>query len=233
MANVRITVNEALNDGGIVRPPNENRSVGRFGEGTCQDQVPTAMGFPRQRQMRVPEGGAPSQIIVDQCVLQQVVTHALSVYEQRMRIDKQQREPPVGPLDTVRMPPTDDQPWSPFPVQDWSTLPADPLGSVSVNPTWPPPKPQRSWWRPLIVFGVVAALVAGAAFVANSVGVAGQVTAAADYLPSDGAVSYERTDTTRERKSKVGIAVTESARLSGVADYLAEDDAHAAVQEPA
>jgi hypothetical protein len=38
----------------------------------------------------------------------------------------------------------DDQPWSPFPVQDWSTLPADPLGSVAVNPTWPPPRPQRS-----------------------------------------------------------------------------------------
>ena len=33
----------------------------------------------------------------------------------------------------------DDQPWSPFPVQDWSTLPADPLGSVAVNPTWPAP----------------------------------------------------------------------------------------------
>ena len=121
----------------------------------------------------------------------------------------------------------DDQPWSPFPVQDWSALPADPLGSVAVNPTWPPPQPQRSWWRPLVVFGLVAALVAAAAFVASSVGVAAQATAAVDYLPSDGAVSYERTDTTRELKSVVGVAVTESARLSGVAGLLSTDGAFA------
>ena len=121
----------------------------------------------------------------------------------------------------------DDQPWSPFPVQDWSALPADPLGSVAVNPTWPPPQPQRSWWRPLVVFGLVAALVAAAAFVASSVGVAARATAAADYLPSDGAVSYDRTDTTRELKSVVGVAVTESARLSGVAGLLSTDGAFA------
>jgi outer membrane protein assembly factor BamB len=119
----------------------------------------------------------------------------------------------------------EDQPWSPFPVQDWSTLPADPLGSVAVNPTWPPPQPQRSWWRPLVVFGLVAALVAAAAFVASSAGVAAQATAAADYLPSDGAVSYERTDTTRELKSVVGVAVTESARQSGVAGLFSTDSA--------
>jgi outer membrane protein assembly factor BamB len=133
----------------------------------------------------------------------------------------------TAPLDTVRMPHADDQPWSPFPVQDWSTLPADPLGSVAVNPTWPPPQPQRSWWRPLVVFGLVAALVAAAAFVASSVGVAARATAAADYLPSDGAVSYERTDTTRELESVVGVAVTESARLSGVAGLLSTDGAFA------
>jgi outer membrane protein assembly factor BamB len=122
----------------------------------------------------------------------------------------------------------DDQPWSPFPVQDWSTLPADPLGGVAVNPTWPAPKPtQRSWWRPLIVFGLVAALVAGAAFVASSVGVAARATAATRYLPSDGAVSYERTDTTRELKTTVGLAVTESARLSGVAGLLSTDSTFA------
>jgi PQQ-like domain len=126
------------------------------------------------------------------------------------------------------MPSADDQPWSPFPVQDWSTLPADPLGSVAVNPTWPAPQPQRSWWRPLVVFGLVAVLVAGAAFVASSAGVAGRTTAAAGYLPSDGAVSYERTDTTRELKTVVGITVTESARLSGVAGLLSTDGAFAA-----
>jgi outer membrane protein assembly factor BamB len=120
----------------------------------------------------------------------------------------------------------DDQPWSPFPVQDWSTLPADPLGSVAVNPTWPPPRPQRSWWLPLVVFGLIAVLVAAAAFVASSEGVAAPATAV-DYLPSDGAVSYERSDTTRELKSVVGIAVTESARLSGVAGLLSTDGAFA------
>jgi outer membrane protein assembly factor BamB len=123
---------------------------------------------------------------------------------------------------------TDQQPWSPFPVQDWSTLPPDPLGSVAVNPTWPAPQPpQRSWWRPLVAYGLVAALVAGAAFVANSVDGAARATAAADYLPSDGAVSYERTDTTRELKTTVGLAVTESARLSGVAGLLSTDGAFA------
>ena len=122
----------------------------------------------------------------------------------------------------------DDQPWSPFPVQDWSTLPPDPLGSVAVNPTWPAPEPpQRSWWRPLVVFGLVAALIAGAAFVASTVGVAARVSTAARYLPSDGAVSYERTDTTRELKTTIGLAVTESARLSGVAGLLSTDSAFA------
>jgi outer membrane protein assembly factor BamB len=121
-----------------------------------------------------------------------------------------------------------DQPWSPFPVQDWSTLPPDPLGSVAINPTWPAPQPpQRSWWRPLVAYGLVAALVAGAAFVASSVGVAARVTSAAGYLASDGAVSYERTDTIRELKTVVGIAVTESARLSGVAGLLSTDGAFA------
>jgi outer membrane protein assembly factor BamB len=57
--------------------------------------------------------------------------------------------------------------------------------------------------------------------------VAARVTAAAGYLPSDGAVSYERTDTTRELKTTVGLAVTESARLSGVAGLLSTDSAFA------
>ena len=121
----------------------------------------------------------------------------------------------------------DDQPWSPFPVQDWSTLPVDPLASAAVNPTWPAPKEQRSWWRPLIVFALVAALIASAAFLASSVGVAARTTGAADYLPADGAVTYQRTGTTQELKTTVGIAVTESARLSGVAGLLSTDGAFA------
>jgi outer membrane protein assembly factor BamB len=122
---------------------------------------------------------------------------------------------------------TGDQPWSPFPVQDWSTLPPDPLGSTTINPTWPAPKGERPWWRPLIVFALIAALVASAAFVASSVGVAARVSAAADYLPTDGAVTYQRTGTTQEQETTVGIAVTESARLSGVAGLLSTDGAFA------
>jgi hypothetical protein len=118
-----------------------------------------------------------------------------------------------------------DEPWSPFPVQDWSTLPPDPLGSVAINPTWPEPKDPRLWWRPLIVFALVAALVAAAAFAASSVGVATRATAAAGYLPADGAVAYERTATTRELTTTVGIAVTESARFTGVAGLLSTDSA--------
>jgi outer membrane protein assembly factor BamB len=123
------------------------------------------------------------------------------------------------------MPAADHQPWSPFPVQDWSTLPPDPLGSASINPTWPEPKDPRPWWRPLLIFGLIAAFVAGGAFVANSVGPTLGATAAAEYLPADGAVSYERTARTRELETTIGTAVTEAARLSGIAGLFSTDSA--------
>jgi hypothetical protein len=47
--NVRIAVNEALNNGAIIGPPNENCPISRLGKGTCEDQLPTAMGFPSER----------------------------------------------------------------------------------------------------------------------------------------------------------------------------------------
>ena len=91
-------------------------------------------------------------------------------------------------------PPNTDQPWSPFPVQDWSTLPPDPLGGVAVNPTWPPPRshamqPRRPWWRPLVNIAVVAALIAATTYVANSTAIFGRAAAATQYLPADGAVA--------------------------------------------
>ena len=46
MVDIRIIVNEALNNGAIVGPPSEYRSIGRLRKGTCEDQVPTPMGFP-------------------------------------------------------------------------------------------------------------------------------------------------------------------------------------------
>jgi hypothetical protein len=38
--------------------------------------------------MHVPEGGAPSQMVVDQCVLQQVVTHVEGVVQAAQAIDR-------------------------------------------------------------------------------------------------------------------------------------------------
>jgi outer membrane protein assembly factor BamB len=132
---------------------------------------------------------------------------------------------------------TDDQPWSPFPVQDWSTLPADPLGAVAVNPTWAPPhsdpmEPGRPWWRPLVIVILVGVMIAATAYVADSTVIFGRAAAATRYLPPDGAVAYERTDTTRELKTLIGTAVTESARLSGVAGLLSVDSRFGAAMGP-
>jgi outer membrane protein assembly factor BamB len=123
---------------------------------------------------------------------------------------------------------TDDQSWSPFPVQDWSTMPADPLGGVVVNPTWAPPRsdmarPRQPRWRPLVIIALVGVLIAATTYVANSTVIFGRAAPATRYLPPDGAVAYERTDTTRELKTSIGTAVTESARLTGVAGLLSVD----------
>jgi outer membrane protein assembly factor BamB len=126
-------------------------------------------------------------------------------------------------------PPNNDQPWSPFPVQDWSTLPPAPLGSIAVNPTWVSPRSQamqtrRPWWRPLVIIAVVAALIAATTYVANSTVIFGRAATATQYLPADGAVAYEQADTTRELKTSVGTTVTESARMVGVAALLSVDN---------
>ena len=107
-------------------------------------------------------------------------------------------------------------------------MPADPLGSVAVNPTWPPPRSdaaqsRRPWWLPLVVVAVVALLIATTTYVANSTVIFGRAATAAQYLPPDGAVAFERTDTTRELKTTIGTTVTESARFTGVAALLSVD----------
>ena len=43
------------------------------------------------------------------------------------------------------------QPWSPFPVQDWSRLPATRCVPSAPDPSWPPPPDRRRWWVPLVV----------------------------------------------------------------------------------
>jgi outer membrane protein assembly factor BamB len=117
----------------------------------------------------------------------------------------------------------EDQPWSPFPVQDWSALPEDPLGHSTVDPSWGPPRPDRPWWRPLIVLALVGALIAGATFVWTTLGFTGPRTAATAFLPADGTAVYEAVETTREQKTEQRRQVTESARFRGVAGLLSTD----------
>jgi hypothetical protein len=91
----------------------------------------------------------------------------------------------------------EDQPWSPFPVQDWSTLPEDPLAYTAVDPAWAPPRPDRPWWLPLVVLALVGALIGGATFAWSTVGFTTPRTAATAFLPADGTAVYEVVETTR------------------------------------
>ena len=119
----------------------------------------------------------------------------------------------------------EDQPWSPFPVQDWSALPADPLTYSAVDPSWAPPRPARPWWRPLVVLALVGALIGGATFAWDTVGFTAPRTAAIAFLPADGTAVYEAVETTRERNTERQQQVTESARFTGVTGLLSTDSA--------
>jgi outer membrane protein assembly factor BamB len=125
-----------------------------------------------------------------------------------------------------------DGPWSPFPVQDWSSLPADPLrpagpsptDPAAVDPSWAPPRGHR-WWPPLIVLLLVGALIGGAAYAGSSLGLTPPATAATRFLPVDGSAGYERVETTRELQTSTGTQVTESALFSGFTGLLSIDGA--------
>ena len=119
----------------------------------------------------------------------------------------------------------EDEPWSPFPVQDWSALPADPLAYSAVDPSWAPPRPGRPWWRPLVVLALVGALIGGATFAGDTVGFTAPRTAATAFLPADGTAAYETVETTQERKTERQQQVTESARFTGVTGLLSTDAA--------
>jgi hypothetical protein len=41
-----MAISEALDNRPIIRPPDENCTISRLGQGTCEDQVSTAMRFP-------------------------------------------------------------------------------------------------------------------------------------------------------------------------------------------
>jgi outer membrane protein assembly factor BamB len=117
----------------------------------------------------------------------------------------------------------EDQPWSPYPVQDWSRLPDDPLAVSAVDPSWAPPRSGRPWWAPLVVLAVIGGLVGGAAFVGHTVGLGWPRTAATAYLPADGTAAYQMVEATREGRTTVSYQVTESARFSGVIGLLSTD----------
>ncbi len=119
----------------------------------------------------------------------------------------------------------EDQPWSPFPVQDWSSLPEDPLAGSSVDPRWGPPRRPRPWWPPLLVFVLIGAMIGGAAFVWDTVGFSTPRTAATAFLPPDGTAAYEQVETTRELETTARRQVTESARFRGTSGLLAFDTA--------
>ena len=119
----------------------------------------------------------------------------------------------------------EDQPWSPFPVQDWSTLPEDPLAYSPVDPSWAPPRPDRPWWRPLVVLALIGALIGGAAFVGSTVGFTTPRTTATAFVPPDGTAAYEVVETTRESATERRFQVTESARFRGATGLLSTDSA--------
>lgn len=125
------------------------------------------------------------------------------------------------------MSPADDRPdppWSPYPVQDWSTLPEDLVAARTVDPSWPPPQaPHRRRWVPVAVLTAIGVLLAGTSYAGLAGGVAAGDHAALDYLPADGSATYSRVETTRELRTTVVTEVTESALLSGVAGLLSTD----------
>ena len=132
------------------------------------------------------------------------------------------------PMSSAAPPP---EPWSPFPVQDWTSLPEDLLARSVPDPSWPdpswpapsPPGPSRRRWVPAAVLAAIGVLLAGTSYAGTTAGVAGADSAALSYLPPDGSATYARVETTRERLTTVAEEVTESAILTGVTGLLSTD----------
>lgn len=89
---------------------------------------------------------------------------------------------------------------------------------AEVDPAWDPPAARRTkhprGGLPLLVVGLVTALIAGALFVADQGSGAGGGTASA-YLPDDGAVRYQVQTATTGNRSTTSKVVEESARGPG------------------
>ena len=121
-----------------------------------------------------------------------------------------------------------DQRWAPFPVQDWSTMPAEPPADAF----WGPPVPEtprapgpagssRPWWVPLVVLLCLGLVVGTGTWLARRA--PETRTAALAYVPADGNVLWQRVDRTRETDNQTLTQVTESARFVGINGLISGD----------
>lgn len=151
------------------------------------------------------------------------------------------------------MPDPDQQPrgpdrqWSPFPVQNWETMPSAGPWELQVQRVLgvqrvPPAEPRRvpAPWVPALVMVVVGCLVASALYVGDRVGrpATYEITA---FLPADGAHWFGERRTHTDTRDTTATTVTESAiidgpAISGAVDFqlggaiLAETGTDAAVR---
>ena len=118
-----------------------------------------------------------------------------------------------------------DERWAPFPVQDWSSMPTDPLLGGPPGPApVPGPGPGRAtppWWVPLVVLLCLGLAVGTGTWLARRA--PEPRTAALAYVPADGDARWQRQDVTREADTRTSTVVTESARFSGVDGLLSAD----------
>jgi outer membrane protein assembly factor BamB len=113
--------------------------------------------------------------------------------------------------------------WSPYPVQDWSALPVDPLAPVPEPPAAVRAERRRPWWLPLVALALVGTLLSVVVHAATTD--EGPTDAASRYLPADGHASWQQTEAATPERRRRTTAVTESARLAGLAGVLAVDPA--------
>ncbi|WP_161605961.1 PQQ-binding-like beta-propeller repeat protein [Microlunatus speluncae] len=91
--------------------------------------------------------------------------------------------------------------WSPFPVQDWELLPADPAAE--------PEQPRRPALRPLLIITACLVLLAGSIFTIERIGA---ITAGGSpYLPADGTMSRGIREVAAAGRTDQHPAVTEAA----------------------
>ena len=124
--------------------------------------------------------------------------------------------------------------WAPFPVQDWSTMPAEPPAEAFWGPPLPstgagpgpaapsgPASPTRPWWVPLVVLLCLGLVVGSGTWLARRA--TEPRTPALAYVPADGHALWQRLDTTRESVTETRTQVTESARFVGIDGLLSSD----------